>query len=102
MKKSKKSKLWCEQDMILRDHLAVERTGMANERTLLSYLRTALLLLATGLSFIKILKDMKIFVIIGLVLVPVSILVFLTGLWSFIKTRRKIDALYQEEDGMRG
>ena len=86
-----------KQDMILRDHLAVDRTKLANERTLLSYLRTSILLLATGISFIKILRGTKVFVIMGIILVPVSILVFLIGLWSFIKTKRKIDSIYQEE-----
>jgi putative membrane protein len=30
------------EEMILRDHLAVDRTALANERTFLSYIRTAL------------------------------------------------------------
>jgi putative membrane protein len=39
--------------MILRDHLAYERTAMANERTWLAYLRTAIGFMAAGGSIIK-------------------------------------------------
>jgi putative membrane protein len=39
-------------EMILRDHLAVDRTVLANERTLLAYARTALTLFLVGISFI--------------------------------------------------
>jgi len=37
-----------EEKIILRDHLAMERTKLANERTLLSYLRSALYLFLGG------------------------------------------------------
>lgn len=39
--------------LILRDHLALERTAMANERTLLAYVRTMIGLIAVGGTFIK-------------------------------------------------
>jgi len=38
--------------LILRDHLAADRTILANERTFLAYIRTALTLFVAGLSFI--------------------------------------------------
>ncbi|MCX6024563.1 MAG: DUF202 domain-containing protein [Chloroflexi bacterium] len=41
-----------EEEMILRDHLAVDRTILANERTLLSYVRTALGLVAAGFTLL--------------------------------------------------
>ena len=44
------------EEMILRDHLAVDRTSLANERTLLSYMRTALACIiggASGLHFLS-------------------------------------------------
>ncbi|HQZ43477.1 MAG TPA: DUF202 domain-containing protein, partial [Flavobacteriales bacterium] len=37
------------EDLILRDHLALVRTRLANERTLLSYIRSALYLLLGGI-----------------------------------------------------
>lgn len=39
-----------ENPLLLRDHLAIDRTTMANERTFLAYVRTAVALLLTGLS----------------------------------------------------
>lgn len=37
-------------ELIVRDHLAVDRTELANERTLLAYVRTALALGLTGVT----------------------------------------------------
>ena len=39
---------YSREELILRDHLALDRTRLANERTLLSYLRTALMLMVAG------------------------------------------------------
>ncbi len=41
------------QKRILRDHLAYDRTIMANERSLLAYARTGLTSVVTGLAFLK-------------------------------------------------
>ena len=41
-----------EDQLILRDHLAADRTILANERTFLAYIRTALTLFVAGLSFV--------------------------------------------------
>lgn len=42
------------EDLILRDWLAIDRTVLANERTLLAYVRTALTLFLVGMSFIHV------------------------------------------------
>jgi putative membrane protein len=42
-----------QDELILRDHLAIARTVLANERTFLAYIRTALTFLIVGLSFLK-------------------------------------------------
>jgi putative membrane protein len=46
------------REMILRDHLALERTALANERTLLSYGRTALAMIISGASGMHFLDGM--------------------------------------------
>src|SRR5688572_17938811 len=46
------------EELILRDHLAVDRTVLANERTVLSYVRTALALGAAGASLIHFLDSL--------------------------------------------
>lgn len=42
------------EKLILRDHLALERTKLANERTLFSYIRTSLYLLTAGIGIFQI------------------------------------------------
>jgi len=42
-----------ERELTLNDHLAIDRTILANERTLLSYSRTALTMLVIGGTCIK-------------------------------------------------
>ncbi len=44
------------EKLILRDHLALERTKLANERTLFSYIRTSLYLLTAGIGIYQIYK----------------------------------------------
>ena len=39
-----------DKELILRDHLALERTKLANERTLFAYIRMALYLLTVGIG----------------------------------------------------
>lgn len=41
-------------ELILRDYLALERTRLANERTLFSYIRTSLYLLTAGIGIFQI------------------------------------------------
>ena len=42
------------EKLILRDHLALERTKLANVRTLFSYIRTSLYLLTAGIGIFQI------------------------------------------------
>lgn len=67
-----------EGDMILRDHLAYDRTKFALLRTYLSIARTALGLLASGAGLI-ILQTSVTLVSIGYVLVAVAVAVFIVG-----------------------
>lgn len=41
-------------ELMLRDHLALERTRLANERTLFSYIRTSLYLLTAGIGIFQV------------------------------------------------
>ena len=42
-----------DKELILRDHLALERTKLANERTLFAYIRMALYLLTVGIGIFQ-------------------------------------------------
>ncbi len=44
--------------LILREHLAIDRPTLANERTLLAHIRTAIALLAAGVPFIQFFKPL--------------------------------------------
>ncbi len=45
-----------EQELIVRDYLARQRTSLANERTLLSYIRTSLYFLVSGTALFEVNK----------------------------------------------
>jgi len=61
-----------EQQLILRDELALDRTVLANERTLLAYLRTALALVLSGVTFLHFAQALW-FSIVGVVCLAVGL-----------------------------
>ena len=81
-------------DLILRDHLALDRTKLANERTILAYLRTAMMLMVSGVTLIKVFPSEMFMVISGITLLPVSFVVAVIGLISFLMTKRRMKNLY--------
>jgi putative membrane protein len=85
-----------EQQLILRDVLAIERTKLANERTLLAWLRTALMLLVSGVTLIKLFEGVAAMEIIGAVLIPAAFLVAGIGLRRYLVTCRQISAAEAE------
>ena len=64
-----------DEEVILRDYLAIERTRLANERTLLSYIRSSLYLLLGGIAFFQ-LKDFPNFKYLALLSLIFSIIFF--------------------------
>lgn len=80
-----------EERIILRDHLAMERTKLANERTLLSYLRSSLYLLLGGVGLVSIkntmFEDIK---VIGYVAVVFSIIFLAIGIVRYIQLKRHL------------
>jgi len=79
------------EDLILRDHLALDRTRLANERTLLAYLRTALMLVVTGATAVKFVADSPGVVVTGWLFVGLGVLVGLFGSSRFITMRSAIN-----------
>lgn len=84
-----------EEDLILRDHLAVERTRLANETALLAYLRTSLFLISIGLTFIKI-AEFKGIAIIGWICIPFSILLVSFGIFRFVRLNSQMRKIYKK------
>ena len=79
------------EDLILRDHLALDRTRLANERTLLSYLRTALMLLVAGASAVKFVGQSHDVVFTGWLFIVLAFAVAIIGTWRFLDMRRTIN-----------
>ncbi len=70
------------EELILRDELAIDRTILANERTLLAYLRSALTLILAGITFVHFgreANDQHMLLCLGLTFLPAGILVALFG-----------------------
>lgn len=77
--------------LILRDHLALDRTRLANERTLLAYIRTAFMLLVAGATALKLFIDTPGLVITAWLFIGLGAFVALFGTWRFVVVRRAIN-----------
>jgi len=82
-----------DNEMIVRDYLAVQRTSLANDRTLLSYIRTSLYFLVSGTALIKVedLANVKEF---GYLSFAISFALGVLGFYNFFKIRRKLKKGY--------
>lgn len=79
-----------QDEMILRDWLALDRTILANERTLLAYIRTSIALLATGGVIIKIFGVNIWLSIIGLLLILAATGTLFLGIIRFKNLARNL------------
>lgn len=79
-----------EEELILRDRLAIERTRLANERTLLAYIRTAIMIAVTGVTLIKFFGDSQAMRYTGWVFIALGAGVVLIAVRRF---RRLVRAL---------
>lgn len=91
-----------DDEVILRDYLAIERTRLANERTLLSYIRSSLYLLLGGIAFfqLNIFPNFKYLAISALVF---SAIFFVIGIYRFTLLKKSLKRLYtiSEEKGVK-
>ena len=88
-----------EDQLILRDHLAADRTILANERTFLAYIRTALTLFVVGLSFVHldVFKSHRIVVVVGSIFILLGIATFFVGLFKYKRMQALIRKIKQAE-----
>ncbi len=82
-------------DMILRDHLAYDRTILANETTLLAYLRTAMALLAAGATLFRLFSDDPFFQVLGMVMLILGILIAGIGVFRFFAMTKRLRLLHE-------
>ncbi|MFD2696470.1 DUF202 domain-containing protein [Mesonia sediminis] len=82
----------------LREHLALERTKLANERTLLSYIRASLYLLLGGIALLQV-KEYTNLKIIGYIALFICVVFLLIGIGRYISLERRLnDLLLPDED----
>ena len=77
------------KDLILREKLAIERTGMANDRTFLSFVRTSLYFAIAGISVNSLLK-VSYGWLIEIIFWIVSLLVLYAGIIKFYRQKKKL------------
>jgi len=82
-------------EMILRDHLAADRTTLANQSTFLAYIRTALTFFVAGVTFIKFF-EVSVVVVVGWIFIPVSVLTFWLGLYRYNRLRLDLEKLRRQ------
>ena len=88
-----------EDQLILRDHLAADRTILANERTFLAYIRTALTLFVAGLSFVHLKQFFTSYIVevIGVIFILLGIITFFVGLVRYKRMQALIRKIKTEE-----
>jgi putative membrane protein len=86
-----------DEQVILRDYLAIERTRLANERTLLSYVRSSLYLLLGSIAFYQ-LKEYSNFEYLALTAIIFSIIFFIIDVYRFTLLKRSLKRLYYKTD----
>jgi putative membrane protein len=84
------------KDMILRDHLAYDRTILANETTLLAYLRTAMALLAAGATLFRLFPEDMYFQVLGTVMLILGILIAGIGGFRFLAITKRLKMLHEK------
>jgi|GEM_PF-1717436 len=79
-------------ELTLRDHLAIDRTTLANERTFLAYVRTALAEFVAGVSLINFF-DYWLIAIFGWIFIPAGMLTLIAGLVRYQQMRTLIPGI---------
>jgi len=86
-------------EKLIREHLALERTKLANERTLLSYIRASIYLLISGLALLQIKEYQEISLMwLGYLALIICIIFLLVGISRYIALERKLNNLLRDDD----
>ena len=86
------------KNMVLRDHLAFDRTVLANERTLFAYLKFAIMATATGLTFIKLFPAESLYNWIAYACIGLAIITGVAGPIKFVIFRSKLGRVYKPHE----
>jgi len=89
------SKFQNQEEIILRDYLAMERTKLANERTLLSYIRSSLYLMLGGIAIIQ-LEGFESIKFLGYVSLLLTVVLMVIGIYRFKKLSKQLKNYYAQ------
>jgi len=81
-----------KEEIILRDHLAMERTKLANERTLLSYTRTSLYLILGGIAFLS--TQIEQIRHLGFISLGMSVVILFIGIIRYYQLKKHLAKMY--------
>jgi putative membrane protein len=79
-----------DDELGLRDHLALDRTVLANERTVLAYVRTALMLVVSAISLLKLFPENALARWTGIGLMPLAVMISVLGFWRYFALSRSL------------
>ncbi|MCB0291761.1 MAG: DUF202 domain-containing protein [Calditrichaeota bacterium] len=83
---------YTKEQLILRDHLAVDRTVLANENTFLAYVRTALTFFVSGITFVHFFGYILV-EIIGWIFIPIGVSIFIAGWLRYQRMQKTLKIL---------
>ncbi len=83
-----------DQEVILRDYLAIERTRLANERTLLSYIKSSLYLLLGGITALQLTPSFPELNYLGIGALFFSAIFMFIGIYRFTILKKSLKRLY--------
>ncbi|MEK9176036.1 MAG: DUF202 domain-containing protein [Patescibacteria group bacterium] len=78
-----------KEELILRDHLAIDRTVLSNESTLLAYIRTSLAVIAAGATLIHFFDEI-IIKLFGAICVIAGTIILVLGYLRYRKMNKLI------------
>ncbi len=87
--KNKPYKKYKPDELILRDHLAIDRTILSNESTILAYVRTSLALVAAGAALIHFFSEYWIR-IIGFFFLILGAIIMFVGIFRYKRMDKSI------------
>ncbi len=88
-------------EMILRDHLALERTALANERTLLAYVRTMIGIVAVGGTLIKLFTEWQ-YILLGWSCIGLGFAIVVIGFKRYIRIDSVLSHIALESSDLKG
>src|SRR3990167_4245601 len=84
-------------NLTINDHLAIERTSLANERTLLAYVRTMIGLFAVGGTLIKFFTS-KFIILSGWMFLVIGVIALIIGFTRYLRLYVFLQMIQKSDD----